>query len=100
MVQCACNKKTKIHLCIACFSSLIKTLSFLDIFYTSYNKAPYKSNTTLSAEEIAKLLDPAHNRGDWLLHQHFNKTLWKKISEYADFDEEVRRCNPSICLQG
>ena len=63
---------------------------FADIFFGHINSARRKSNTVLSEKEIAKLLDETHNRGDWLLFQHFNTTLWDKIAREDNFYEEVK----------
>ena len=43
----------------------------------------------LNESQKEKFLDLQHNRADWLLYQHFNKTLWRKIAAEKDFYEEV-----------
>ena len=85
--------KSDIHISFIHYLSILKFLIInilSDIFYATRNKGNYLSPINLSEEEKSKLLDSAHNRGDWLLYQHFNKTLWNKISQSVEFDEEVR----------
>ena len=64
-------------------------LYILDIFYAYANEGKTKSGIVLNERQKAKFLDINHNKGDWLLYQHFNRTLWQKISEQTDFYEEV-----------
>ena len=65
-------------------------LMFLvDVFFGFVNEAYKRSGVKLFEAEKRKLLSASHNRADWLLYQHFNKTLWKKIAQEPDFYEEV-----------
>lgn len=65
-------------------------MPFVDIFFGFVNEAYKRSGVKFDEDEKTKLLSESHNRGDWLLYQHFNRTLWMKIAQQPDFYEEVR----------
>ena len=69
---------------------LLKNLmnwEFRDIMYVTKNeRAKHSSLTDAQREEIRKW-----NAADVKLYDHFNKTLWRKISEYGGaFQEDLR----------
>jgi len=63
--------------------------SMQDIFFGFVNEAYKRSGVKFDEDEKTKLLSESHNRGDWLLYQHFNRTLWMKIAQQPDFYEEL-----------